>query len=219
VAHFRQHFLIYSRVEAPSRLVDNAVAGTSLNENRPMAQVLIEIPGHGKHEGDAPIVILGPNGSGKTQLAQKIATVQSVSAISAQRRTWVDDNLPVQEEASLRSQTRLHQDRWRGNAWLQIEDFNFILSTLIQEHTNQLTKNNEKAITSAEPVQPLTDSKLMLLQSLWNRLFPKRKLEIGGFFPRVRRLDGPAEEAPYHLRQMSDGERTRERSFTWRHEF
>ena len=48
----------------------------------------------------------------------------------------------------------------------------------------------------------------MLLQSLWNRLFPKRKLEIGGFFPRVRRLDGPAEEAPYHLGQMSDGERT-----------
>lgn len=82
------------------------------------------------------------------------------------------------------------------------------MSTLIQEHTNQLTKNNEKAITSAEPVQPLTDSKLMLLQSLWNRLFPKRKLEIGGFFPRVRRLDGPAEEAPYHLGQMSDGERT-----------
>lgn len=173
-----------------------------------MAQVAIEIPGYGTQDGEAPIVLLGPNGSGKTQLAQKIARAQNVCAVSAQRRTWVDDNLPVQEEQNLRSNTRSHQDRWRDNAWQQIEDFNFILSTLVQEHTNQLTKNNEKAVISHEAVQPVMDSKLMVLQSLWNRLFPKRKLEIGGFFPRVRRLDGPAEEAPYHLRQMSDGERT-----------
>jgi len=48
----------------------------------------------------------------------------------------------------------------------------------------------------------------MLLQGLWNRLFPKRKLEIGGFFPKVRRLDASAEAVPYQLREMSDGERT-----------
>jgi hypothetical protein len=35
-----------------------------------------------------------------------------------------------------------------------------------------------------------------------------RKLEIGGFFPKVRRLDAAVDAAPYSLRQMSDGERT-----------
>ncbi|MBY0504126.1 MAG: AAA family ATPase [Bryobacteraceae bacterium] len=173
-----------------------------------MAEVAIEIPGYGTQVGEAPIVLLGPNGSGKTQLAQKIARAQSVCAISAQRRTWVDDNLPVQDEQNLRSHTRSQQDRWRDNAWQQIEDFNFILSTLVQEHTNQLTLNNENAIACNEAVQPVRDSKLMLLQGLWSRLFPKRKLEVSGFFPRVRRLDGSADDAPYHLRQMSDGERT-----------
>jgi ABC-type lipoprotein export system ATPase subunit len=172
-----------------------------------LTEISIKIPGFGEHVGDAPIVILGPNGSGKTQLAQKIAQNNQVSAISAQRRTWVDDSLPVQEENQLRNQVRSHIDRWRQNAWQPTEEINFILSTLIQDHTNLLTKKNEKAIDSGKLLEPVKDTKLILLQGLWNRLFPKRKLEIGGFFPKVKRLDASAEAPPYPLRQMSDGER------------
>ncbi len=54
----------------------------------------------------------------------------------------------------------------------------------------------------------MTDTKLILLQGLWNRLFPKRKLEIGGYFPKVMRLDAASPAPSYQLRQMSDGERT-----------
>jgi len=173
-----------------------------------VTQTTIKIPGLGEHDGEAPIVILGPNGSGKTQLAQKIAESNQVSAISAQRRTWVDDNLPVQEEQQLRNNVRSHIDRWRQNSWQPTEEINFILSTLIQDHTNLLTKKNEEAIDSGKPLEPVKDTKLILLQGVWNRLFPKRKLEIGGFFPKVKRLDAPAKAPPYQLRQMSDGERT-----------
>jgi ABC-type Mn2+/Zn2+ transport system ATPase subunit len=174
-----------------------------------VAQITINIPGFGEHVGDAPIVILGPNGSGKTQLAQKIAQQnQQVSAISAQRRTWVDDNLPVQEEQQLRSNIKSHQDQWRQRSWQPTEEINFVLSTLIQDHTNLLTRRNEEAIDSNKALDPVRDTKLILLQDLWNRLFPKRKLEIGGFFPKVKRLDGASGQPPYHLREMSDGERT-----------
>jgi ABC-type glutathione transport system ATPase component len=173
-----------------------------------MAQIKITIPGFGDNAGEAPIVILGPNGSGKTQLAQKIAQSNQVNAISAQRRTWVDDNLPVQEEQQLRSQVQSQQDRWRSNSWQPTEEINFVLSTLIQSHTNVLTGKNEEAIASGLPFEPVKDTKLILLQSLWSKLFPKRKLEIGGFFPKVKRLDAAATIAPYLLRQMSDGERT-----------
>jgi adenylate kinase family enzyme len=76
-----------------------------------MAQTVIDIPGYGKNGGESPIVILGPNGSGKTQLAQKIARAQDACAISAQRRTWVDDNLPAQDETNLRHHTRTQQER------------------------------------------------------------------------------------------------------------
>jgi len=173
-----------------------------------MAQVKINIPGFGESDGETPIVILGPNGSGKTQLAQKIAQSNQVSAISAQRRTWVDDNLPVQEEQQLRNNVRSQQDRWRQHSWQPTEEINYVLSTLIQDHTNLLTKRNEEAIESSTPLEPVKDTKLILLQGVWNRLFPKRKLEIGGFFPKVKRLDAASPPPTYQLRQMSDGERT-----------
>jgi adenylate kinase family enzyme len=80
-----------------------------------MAQIKINIPGYKELNGDAPIVILGPNGSGKTQLAQKFAGSNQVSPISAQRRTWVNDNLPVQEERQLHNETISQINQWRQN--------------------------------------------------------------------------------------------------------
>ncbi len=173
-----------------------------------MTEIKIEIPGLGDIDGVSPVVILGPNGSGKTQLAQKIAGSNQVSAVSAQRRTWVDDSLPVRPEQELRNNVRSRIDRWRQSSWQPTEEINYILATLIQDHTNLLTQKNEEAINSGEPLDPVKDTKLILLQGLWNRLFPKRKLEIGGFFPKVKRLDASKEAPPYQLRQMSDGERT-----------
>ena len=173
-----------------------------------MTLIKINIPGYGEHEGDAPIVILGPNGSGKTRLAQKLAEDNQVSAISAQRRTWVDDSLPVLQEEQLRSNVKSQEDRWRQHSWQPTEEINFVLSTLIQEHSDLLTKRNEQAIESGKPFEPVNDTKLIQLQVLWNRLFKKRKLEIGGFFPKVKRLDFGDAEPSYQLRQMSDGERT-----------
>jgi len=122
-----------------------------------MAEIKIMIPGFGDHEAAAPLVILGPNGSGKTQLAQKIARENQTSAISAQRRTWVEDNLPVQEERQLLSNVRNQQNQWQQNSWQPTEEINYVLSTLVQDHTNLLTKKNEEAINAGQPLDPLRD--------------------------------------------------------------
>lgn len=63
-----------------------------------------------------------------------------LTAISAQRRTWVDDSLPVQEEQQLRSNVQSQQNNWQSNSWQPTEEINYILSTLIQDHTNLLNK-------------------------------------------------------------------------------
>lgn len=172
-----------------------------------MANIKIKIPSFGDQEGESPIVIIGPNGSGKTQLAVKIAETNEVSSISAQRRTWIDDHLPVQEEQQLQSNVQQSINRWREHTWQPTEEINLVMSKLVQEHSTLLTKRNEDAIKDGQPLEPVTDTKLMQLQSLWSRLFPQRKLEIGGFFPKARRLDLP-DTPTYPLRRMSDGERT-----------
>ncbi len=172
-----------------------------------VAQIKINVPGFKELDGDAPIVILGPNGSGKTQLAQKIAKTNLVSAISAQRRTWVDDRLPVQEEKQLRAEIRTQIDQWHQRAWHETMEIDYVLSDLIREHDSTLTKKNDEAIALGRSVDPVTDTKLMLIRGLWKNLFPKRKLEIDGAFPKVKRLDVP-NTPPYLLQQMSDGERT-----------
>lgn len=173
-----------------------------------MSQIPVNIPGYKIIDGQGPIIILGPNGSGKTQLAQRISREVNVSPISAQRRTWVDESLPVQEENQLKSNKRHQIDQWKQYSWQPTQEINFILSELIQDHTNVLTLKNEEARRSGTPHAPVNDTKLILLQDLWSRLFPNRKLEIGGYFPKARRLEAGHESTPYQLRQMSDGERT-----------
>ncbi|MBL0919025.1 MAG: AAA family ATPase [Hydrogenophaga sp.] len=173
-----------------------------------MANLAIQVPGFGEVLGEAPLVILGPNGSGKTRLAQQIATQNPATSIGAQRRTWIDDSLPVQEEAQLRGQVQGQINQWRQRAWYPTEEINHLLSSIIQEHTEKLTKRNDESIRQGVPLDPITDTKLMQLQQLWGKVYPFRRLEIGGFFPKVRRVDGLGPDAPYSLRDMSDGERT-----------
>jgi ABC-type lipoprotein export system ATPase subunit len=177
-------------------------------DEAPVSKPAVEMPGFGEVAGDSPIVILGPNGSGKTKLAQQIARTNEVSSISAQRRTWLDDSLPVQERQQLRKSVQSQINTWRDSPWRPTAEINFVLSTLIQDHTDILTNRNEEAIASGSALAPVSDTKLIVLQGLWNRLFPKRKLEIGGFFPKVRCLDLPDQTPPYKLKEMSDGERT-----------
>ena len=173
-----------------------------------MEKVIVQIPGFGEDEGTTPIIILGPNGSGKTKLAQQIAQNSQVSAISAQRRIWVDESLPVQEEHNLRSNIKSQQEQWKRYAWQPTEEINFILSTLVQEHISVLSKWNDEGIKSNKLLEPVRDTKMILLQELWSQLFPTRELEIGGYFPKVKRLDATQSPSTYHLREMSDGERT-----------
>lgn len=172
-----------------------------------MAEIGVNIPGYQVVSGAGPIVILGTNGSGKTKLAQSIAGNNQVSSISAQRRTWLDETLPVQEQKSLDDNVRGQVNTWRSHAWRATEEINFVMSGLIQDHANKLTERNEEALTSQIPLQPTTDTRLMILQRVWSKIYPNRKLEVGGYFPRVRRLDQQGSD-PYLLRDMSDGERT-----------
>src|SRR5688500_12430904 len=125
-----------------------------------MAEITIKIPKQADVAGKAPIVILGPNGSGKTKLAQGISASNKVTAVSAQMRTWLDDQLPVDTADRVKNHVQNQQDHWRSRSWQPTEEINQLLSTLIQEHSSLLSTRNEEAIASETPLQPVTNTKL-----------------------------------------------------------
>lgn len=172
-----------------------------------MEDMTIDIPGFGPVEGKMPIIILGPNGSGKTRLAQQIARERDVTPISAQRRTWPSDGLPVQEQHQLRQQLRHSEEAWKNQSWQPTDEIDYALSSLTQEHQRRLNDRNEESIESGKSYDPVTDTMLIRLQSLWRSLFPMRKLEIGAYYPKSKRLDA-IDSPTYTLKEMSDGERT-----------
>lgn len=170
----------------------------------------INFPGLGQVDEAHPIVILGPNGSGKTRLAQLITQSGDWTAIGAQRRTWLDEQLPLMDENQQNSQINHYQNNWRNNAWQPNDEINVLFSKLVQDHIKRLTQNNENAISSKKDVPPITDTKLIMLQALWGKIYPYRKLDINGFFPKVIRTDNQdlTTEIKYQTRNMSDGERS-----------
>ena len=174
------------------------------------SSIPITFSGVGPIDGAQPIVILGPNGSGKTRLAQQITQSGDWTAIGAQRRTWLDEQLPLLDENNLNSQINNYQNNWRNNAWQPNDEINILFSKLVQEHIKRLTQNNEAAILSGQNVAPITDTKLIMLQTLWGKIYPYRKLDIDGYFPKVIRTDNQDVTAviKYQTRNMSDGERS-----------
>lgn len=174
-----------------------------------MAEVTVHVPELGDVHGSGPIVIVGPNGSGKTKLAQKLASDSrnSVSTIGAQRRTWVDDNLPVQEKSALDANKRSQIKNWHHHAWRPTEEINYVLSSITQEYIKLLSEKNDEEIKTGDRLGPITTANFNKLQRIWSKIYPLRHLHIGDFFPRVKRLD-IAGEPTYTLREMSDGERS-----------
>ncbi len=168
----------------------------------------IDFPGIALPDGSSPVVILGPNGSGKTRLAQQITRSGEWIAIGAQRRTWLNDQLPIMEELNQNSHINQLQANWTSDAWRPTEEIDHVFSKLTQEHLRRLTKNNEAALEHEANVAPISDTNLIKLQRLWKKIYPYRKLEIDGFFPKVSRTDQSENPIQYQARYMSDGERT-----------
>ena len=175
-----------------------------------MPKASITLPVVGQIDGEGPVVILGANGAGKTRLARDLNPPGGVTTISAQRRTWLDDSIPVNQDDWLSNQMDNQENQWRSRPWHPTEEINFALSEIIQEHNNELNARNDKARLNGTPIEPVTNTKLIQLQDLWTRLFPKRKLEVTTFFPKVQSIEPNDSKVmvSYSPRDMSDGERT-----------
>ncbi|MCD4823754.1 MAG: AAA family ATPase [Phycisphaerae bacterium] len=154
--------------------------------------------------GSEPIVILGPNGSGKTRHAVSMANMNNANMIAALRNIAMPSDVVMRsiDQAQSRLKDRLASRHSRP--WELSNEINELFSKLMAEDSASAIKFRDQHETDSS-VEPET-TKLMRLSKVWEHLFPGRHIEFTGYNPKVRsEYNIPSGE--YSAQQMSDGER------------
>jgi energy-coupling factor transporter ATP-binding protein EcfA2 len=154
-------------------------------------------------DGVQPIVMIGPNGSGKTRHAAQLATKNDGDMIGAVRNLALSDNITVQSIERATQQLRRNLRKRRSRHWEIWNEIDQLFIKLIAEDSSAAVKfRNEYAENrDARP----EETTLMTLSDLWSRVFPGRTIDFSKQSPKVYSdyLGGDG----YPARQMSDGER------------
>lgn len=163
-------------------------------------------------------IIIGANGSGKTRLAVYLEEQLGEKAhrIAAHRALSLNPNVDKIPETKARqyltygdsgdsvSISNRKYYRWKNNAPTSLlNDFDRLLQYLFAQQNNLAVENNQK-LNRREKITN-SKTKLDILQEVWERLLPLKKLHITADDIRVSSTS--IESADYSASEMSDGER------------
>ena len=154
--------------------------------------------------GRSPIVLLGPNGSGKTRHAVTMMGWNSADMIGALRNIALPPNVSMEPLAKARTQLRSTLDRRRSQPWELSNEISQLFSKLMAEDSASAIRFRDRF--GADSSAPPETTKLMRLAQVWTQLFPSRHIDFAGHQPMVR-SDYSAAAGEYPAQQMSDGER------------
>ncbi len=163
-------------------------------------------------------IIIGANGSGKTRLAVHLEEQLGEKAhrIAAHRALSLNPNIEKISEAKAKQGLFYGNPEWakdisqrksarwnnKSSTYL-LNDFDRLLQYLFAQQNNLAVENHQKSKRGEE----ITNSKIKLdiLQEVWERLLPTKKLRITADDIRVSSIG--IESADYSASEMSDGER------------
>lgn len=167
----------------------------------------IVLPGGMVVPGNHPLIVIGPNGVGKTRLGVNVANNNGAERVAALRNVEIPD-IPMQrfEQASREVKSALQQVL--SQHWRQSFELQNLLSEILAEDREQAVLYREQSIN--QPTKPLdknlSNTRLQRIVDIWNRHFPNRKIKIT-YEPKVERsINGDI--VTYPIAQMSEGERT-----------
>ena len=154
------------------------------------------------NEGTAPLVVIGPNGSGKTRFALQIAKWNNAETIAALRNIALAQNIPMQSLAQAEQELSNHKRQHRRQPWSISSEINNLFAKLMAEDSASAIEFRDTYKDGTKP----DETKLMRLQESWERLFPGRRIVFRGYAPKVM-SEYVAGEQEYAAQSMSDGER------------
>lgn len=154
---------------------------------------------HGKH----PVVIIGPNGSGKTTFGSNLAKTNNATWVGATRNLQFEDSIVMQTPENATSNVVSITREQMNHPWLQSNELNQLLAKLKAEDSQEkvVFANNHKKGIALE----LLDTKLDKLSSIWGTVFPKREIDFSSYSPKVKA--NHVGESLFGISRMSGGER------------
>lgn len=155
-------------------------------------------------KGREPIVLLGPNGSGKTRHASDMASWNNADLIGALRNIELPPNLSMQSLQNSSTNLNNMLNQRRTQPWQMSNEIDQLFSKLMAENSKAAIEFRDKFETDKLAIPEETT--IMQLSNLWSRFFPGRHINFSDYHPVVNSEHiQPAGE--YSAQQMSDGER------------
>lgn len=165
----------------------------------------IDLPSTGETiAGLHPIVIIGPNGSGKTRFASSIPDNNDAEFVSARRdlSNFSPDRRKL-ESAQKRSQR--HKNRSANQPWGTHSVFKQVLTKVYAEDEVKAREYRDKSFDN--PNEEPEETTLTKVREFWNTHFPQRSLNLESHNPKTINTIRRSEEDKYNAERMSDGEK------------
>ena len=153
--------------------------------------------------GNHPLVIIGPNGSGKTTFANSLSKQNNGEWIGATRNLEFSDSIAMQTLEQTTADVTNHKIRQKDSPWILSSELNQLLAKLKAEDSDSAVKFRNKAIS--ENVSDPETTKILQLTNIWNLLFPQREIDFSSYNPLVKANHKGG--ATFGISRMSGGER------------
>lgn len=148
-----------------------------------MAELKITLPDGTELGGAEPIVIIGPNGSGKTRESRRLGERTSpIEFVNALRNTRISPQLPAMSQLQARQNHESVKNSARSQPWEIASDFDFILSQLLAEDGDAARAFRHRS-KEGESVEDIPPTALEIAENLWRDIFPGRRLEWKDWSP------------------------------------
>lgn len=170
-----------------------------------LTTVPLKLPGSEQIPGGHPIVVIGPNGSGKTRFGVQLLGLNDGEMVGAVRNIQLQQNIPLQALVQANQNLTNLIDRRRSAYWELANEIDHLFSKLLAEDSDAAVRFRDAYMKHEESLVP-KQTVLMTITRLWERLFPGRTINFYGHSPKVAWLVGP-ETTEYTADRMSDGER------------
>lgn len=172
-----------------------------------MADYTLTLPNGETLPGLEPVVIIGPNGSGKTRQSRNITANVGIDFINALRNTRVPPELPAMGIEAARTNLANTLTQARINPWELVSDFDYMLSRLLGEQSTAAIEFTRRFRDNPGDVGQPRETPLTQIELLWSEVFPGRELHWRDWKPLVvNKSTGVSAE--YSGNQMSDGEKS-----------